>query len=227
MKKAVAHLEQFLDRLEGVTKRAESCSRPCSATCTTSARTSSTRSSATTATRSTIWGKQVPMSAILEKGGRSKRGRDRALGPVGVDLENRCRSASRSRMRAESRSPIVVGGAAINRDFSAGASRSSTRDRVFEPGVFYAKDAFEGPWKSWTAWSRRPAERDVFRKRNPRGSAGTTRARDPRGARRGSLRRADGGAETLHPGPRRPPPPFLRPHGTIDDVRRARFVAVL
>ena len=53
MKKAVAHLEQFLEKPRASPK-GRSCSRPCSATCTTSARTSSTRSSRTTATPSTI-----------------------------------------------------------------------------------------------------------------------------------------------------------------------------
>ena len=44
MKKAVKHLEQFLERAEGYTK-GRSCSRRCTATCTTSASRSSTRSS--------------------------------------------------------------------------------------------------------------------------------------------------------------------------------------
>jgi 5-methyltetrahydrofolate--homocysteine methyltransferase len=39
--------------------------------------------------------------------------------------------------------PIVVGGAAINRDFSRRISFIDG-ERFFEPGLFYAKDAFEG-----------------------------------------------------------------------------------
>ena len=39
--------------------------------------------------------------------------------------------------------PIVVGGAAINRDFGRRIAFIED-ERLFEPGVFYAKDAFEG-----------------------------------------------------------------------------------
>jgi 5-methyltetrahydrofolate--homocysteine methyltransferase len=39
--------------------------------------------------------------------------------------------------------PIVVGGAAINRDFGRRITFVDD-ERLFEPGVFYAKDAFEG-----------------------------------------------------------------------------------
>jgi 5-methyltetrahydrofolate--homocysteine methyltransferase len=38
--------------------------------------------------------------------------------------------------------PVVIGGAAINRDF--GRRTAFAPDRFFDPGVFYAKDAFEG-----------------------------------------------------------------------------------
>ena len=56
---------------------------------------------------------------------------------------NRCRCACASRIRAGSRFPIIVGGAAINRDFGRRIAFVDG-ERYFEPGVFYAKDAFEG-----------------------------------------------------------------------------------
>ena len=40
--------------------------------------------------------------------------------------------------------PVIVGGAAINRDFGRRIALLDEGKRFFEPGVFYAKDAFEG-----------------------------------------------------------------------------------
>jgi 5-methyltetrahydrofolate--homocysteine methyltransferase len=40
--------------------------------------------------------------------------------------------------------PIVIGGAAINREFGKRIALLDEGSRYFEPGVFYAKDAFEG-----------------------------------------------------------------------------------
>src|SRR5207245_11514121 len=42
--------------------------------------------------------------------------------------------------------PVLIGGAAINRDFGLRALYPGGResDDIYEPGVFYCKDAFEG-----------------------------------------------------------------------------------
>ena len=40
--------------------------------------------------------------------------------------------------------PVIVGGAAINRDFGRRIALLDDGARFFEPGLFYAKDAFEG-----------------------------------------------------------------------------------
>src|SRR5207253_11192343 len=42
--------------------------------------------------------------------------------------------------------PVLIGGAAINRDFGLRALYPGGResDEIYEPGVFYCKDAFEG-----------------------------------------------------------------------------------
>jgi 5-methyltetrahydrofolate--homocysteine methyltransferase len=40
--------------------------------------------------------------------------------------------------------PVIVGGAAINRDFGRRIALLDEGKRFFEPGLFYAKDAFEG-----------------------------------------------------------------------------------
>ena len=87
MKRAVAHLENYLDRPARARRRASSCWRPCSATCTTSARTWSARSSRTTATRCIDLGRQVPINVILDKAEQVERRRDRPVGAAGVDVE--------------------------------------------------------------------------------------------------------------------------------------------
>ena len=42
--------------------------------------------------------------------------------------------------------PVLIGGAAINRDFGRRIlyPKGKESDEVYEPGVFYCKDAFEG-----------------------------------------------------------------------------------
>ena len=57
---------------------------------------------------------------------------------------SRCRSACRSRTRAACSFPVIIGGAAINRDFGRRIALLDEGERYFDPGVFYAKDAFEG-----------------------------------------------------------------------------------
>jgi 5-methyltetrahydrofolate--homocysteine methyltransferase len=42
------------------------------------------------------------------------------------------------------RYPVIVGGAAINRDFGRRIALLDEGERFFDPGLFYAKDAFEG-----------------------------------------------------------------------------------
>src|SRR5919198_1707269 len=43
-------------------------------------------------------------------------------------------------------SPVLIGGAAINRDFGRRAlyPKGKESDEIYEPGVFYCKDAFQG-----------------------------------------------------------------------------------
>ena len=59
---------------------------------------------------------------------------------------SRCRCASRSCTQQGLEFPVLIGGAAINRDFGLRALYPGGRDSedVYEPGVFYCKDAFEG-----------------------------------------------------------------------------------
>ena len=128
------------------TRRAPSCSRPCSATCTTSASRSSTRSSPTTATRSST-------SASRSRSGRSSTPREEHKATA-IGLSR----AARLDLQADAAGRA---GAAPARAGVPGADRrrgdqpqlrpphplpraARESEDVYEPGVFYCKDAFEG-----------------------------------------------------------------------------------
>ena len=57
--------------------------------------------------------------------------------------------------------PVLIGGAAINRDFGRRIlyPNGKESDEVYEPGVFYCKDAFAGPGHGRPAGGRRGARR--------------------------------------------------------------------
>ena len=91
-------------------------------------------------------GKQVPISTILDAAEEHRRRPRSASPPCSSRPRSRCRCASRSCTSAGCRYPVLIGGAAINRDFGLRILYPHGRedDAVYEPGVFYCKDAFEG-----------------------------------------------------------------------------------
>jgi len=87
-------------------------------------------------------GKQVPVHTILEKA--------REIGADAIGLSALLVSTSRQMPacvaeldRAGLRFPVLIGGAAIHRDFGRRAALVG-EGRAYEPGVYYCKDAFEG-----------------------------------------------------------------------------------
>ena len=141
MKKAVAHLEQFLEKTEGVTK-----GKVVLATVFGDVHDIGKNLVFTILTNNgyTVYdlGKQVPMNTILEKAVEVNAD---AIG-LSALLVSTSKQMPICVKEQDSRGlafPIVVGGAAINRDFGR---RISFLDdgRPFEAGLFYAKDAFEG-----------------------------------------------------------------------------------
>jgi 5-methyltetrahydrofolate--homocysteine methyltransferase len=87
-------------------------------------------------------GKQVPVHAIVEKA--------REIGADAIGLSALLVSTSRQMPacvaeldRAGLRFPVLIGGAAIHRDFGRRAALVG-EGRAYEPGVYYCKDAFEG-----------------------------------------------------------------------------------
>ncbi len=142
MKKAVAHLEQFLEKKDGVTK-----GKVVLATVFGDVHDIGKNLVNTILTNNgyTVYdlGKQVPMNTILEKAVEVDAD---AIG-LSALLVSTSKQMPICVSEQDSRKldiPIVVGGAAINRDFSRRIGFLDGGERYFEAGVFYAKDAFEG-----------------------------------------------------------------------------------
>ena len=141
MKKAVAHLEQFLERKEGVTK-----GKVVLATVFGDVHDIGKNLVNTILSNNgyTVYdlGKQVPMNTILDKAVEVDAD---AIG-LSALLVSTSKQMPRCVQEQDARGlayPVVVGGAAINRDFGRRIAYAAD-ERFFEPGVFYAKDAFEG-----------------------------------------------------------------------------------
>jgi 5-methyltetrahydrofolate--homocysteine methyltransferase len=159
MKKAVAHLEQFLEKKEGTTK-----GKVVLATVFGDVHDIGKNLVNTILTNNgyTVYdlGKQVPMNTILEKAVEVDAD---AIGLSALLVSTSkqmpiCVSEQDARRLAF---PIVIGGAAINRDFGRRIGFLDEGSRYFEPGVFYAKDAFEG-LEIMDALTAEGARRDEF-----------------------------------------------------------------
>jgi 5-methyltetrahydrofolate--homocysteine methyltransferase len=141
MKKAVAHLEQFLERTEGVSK-----GRVVLATVFGDVHDIGKNLVNTILTNNgyTVYdlGKQVPMSAILDKAVEVNADAI-GLSALLVSTSKQMPVCVKEQDVRGLAFPVVVGGAAINRDFGRRIAFLD-EERVFEPGVYYAKDAFEG-----------------------------------------------------------------------------------
>ena len=141
MKKAVAHLEQFLEKKEGVTK-----GKVVLATVFGDVHDIGKNLVNTILTNNgyTVFdlGKQVPMNTILEKAIEVNADAI-GLSALLVSTSKQMPVCVQEQDARGLRFPVIVGGAAINRDFSRRISLLDG-ERFFEPGLFYAKDAFEG-----------------------------------------------------------------------------------
>ena len=142
MKKAVAHLEQFLEKKEGASK-----GKVVLATVFGDVHDIGKNLVHTILSNNgyTVFdlGKQVPMNTILEKAQEVKAD---AIG-LSALLVSTSKQMPVCVKEQDSRGlafPVLVGGAAINRDFGRRIALLDDGERFFEPGLFYAKDAFEG-----------------------------------------------------------------------------------
>lgn len=141
MKKAVAHLEQFLEKTDGATK-----GKIVLATVFGDVHDIGKNLVGTILSNNgyTVYdlGKQVPMNTIIEKAVEVDAD---AIG-LSALLVSTSKQMPVCVAEQDSRGlhfPVIVGGAAINRDFGRRIALLGG-ERFFEPGLFYAKDAFEG-----------------------------------------------------------------------------------
>jgi 5-methyltetrahydrofolate--homocysteine methyltransferase len=142
MKKAVAHLEQFLEKKEGSTKGKVVLATVFGDVHDIGKNLVNTILSNNGYTVFDL-GKQVPMNTILEKAVE--------VGADAIGLSALLVSTSKQMpvcvQEQDARGltyPVIVGGAAINRDFGRRIALLDDGERFFDPGLFYAKDAFEG-----------------------------------------------------------------------------------
>jgi 5-methyltetrahydrofolate--homocysteine methyltransferase len=142
MKKAVAHLEQFLERREGVTKGTVVLATVFGDVHDIGKNLVHTILANNGYTVHDL-GKQVPVSTILEKAVEVEAD---AIG-LSALLVSTSKQMPICVEEQEARGlhfPVIVGGAAINRDFGRRIALLEDGSRFFEPGLFYARDAFEG-----------------------------------------------------------------------------------
>ena len=142
MKKAVAHLEQFLEKKEGTTKGTVVIATVFGDVHDIGKNLVNTILTNNGYTVHDL-GKQVPMNTILEKAIEVNAD---AIG-LSALLVSTSKQMPICVAEQDARGldfPIIVGGAAINRDFGRRIALLDDGRRFFEPGLFYAKDAFEG-----------------------------------------------------------------------------------
>jgi 5-methyltetrahydrofolate--homocysteine methyltransferase len=141
MKKAVKHLEQFLERAEGYTK-----GKVVLATVYGDVHDIGKSLVNTILSNNgyTVYdlGKQVPVNTIIEKA--LEVGADAiGLSALLVSTSKQMPLCVQELDRRGIDIPVLIGGAAINRRFGR-RTMFVDGDRAYESGVFYCKDAFEG-----------------------------------------------------------------------------------
>ncbi|GAC1571899.1 MAG: methionine synthase [Candidatus Elarobacter sp.] len=141
MKKAVAHLEQFLERKEGVSKGIVVLATVFGDVHDIGKNLVGTILSNNGYTVHDL-GKQVPVNTILDKAVEVNADAI-GLSALLVSTSKQMPTLVKEQASRGLQYPVVIGGAAINRDFGRRVAYAAG-ERFFEPGVFYAKDAFEG-----------------------------------------------------------------------------------
>ena len=141
MKKAVRHLEQFLERQEGFTKGKVVLATVYGDVHDIGKSLVNTILSNNGYTVFDL-GKQVPVNTILDKAvevGADAIGLSALLVSTSKQMPLCVQELDRRGMKI----PVLIGGAAINRRFGRRALFVDG-ERAYAPGVFYCKDAFEG-----------------------------------------------------------------------------------
>jgi 5-methyltetrahydrofolate--homocysteine methyltransferase len=144
MKKAVAQLENYLDRIEGYTKGTVVIATVFGDVHDIG---KSLVNTILTNNGYTVidLGKQVPISTILDAA-QEHQATAIGLSALLVSTSKQMPLCVQELHERELPYPVLIGGAAINRDFGLRIlyPHGTDDDAVYEPGVFYCKDAFEG-----------------------------------------------------------------------------------
>ena len=144
MKRAVARLENYLERIEGHTK-----GRVVIATVFGDVHDIGKSLVNTILTNNGYTvidlGKQVPVDAIIDAAVEHKADAI-GLSALLVSTSKQMPICIGELHERGHEFPVLIGGAAINRDFGRRAlyPKGKESDEVYEPGVFYCKDAFQG-----------------------------------------------------------------------------------
>jgi len=144
MKRAVAQLENYLDRIEGHTK-----GRVVIATVFGDVHDIGKSLVNTILTNNGYTvidlGKQVPVDAIIEAAVENDADAI-GLSALLVSTSKQMPTCVAELHQRGLEFPVLIGGAAINRDFGRRTlyPKGKESDEVYEPGVFYCKDAFQG-----------------------------------------------------------------------------------
>ncbi|HLC05145.1 MAG TPA: methionine synthase [Anaerolineales bacterium] len=141
MKKAVAHLEQFLERREGVTKGSIVLATVYGDVHDIGKNLVKTILSNNGYTVHDL-GKQVPATVIIDKAIEVEADAI-GLSALLVSTSKQMPLIVNELARRNLSIPVLIGGAAINRRFGRRILFTESGD-LYEPGVFYCKDAFEG-----------------------------------------------------------------------------------
>ena len=142
MKKAVAHVEQFLERKEGASKGVVVLATVFGDVHDIGKNLVNTILSNNGYTVHDL-GKQVPMNIILEKAVEVNADAI-GLSALLVSTSKQMPICVHEQDERKLAFPVIIGGAAINRDFGRRIALLDDGTRFFGPGLFYAKDAFEG-----------------------------------------------------------------------------------
>ena len=145
MKRAVAQLENYLERMEGHTK-----GKVVIATVFGDVHDIGKSLVNTILTNNGYTvvdlGKQVPIETIIEAAVENKADAI-GLSALLVSTSKQMPACIQELHQRGLEFPVLIGGAAINRDFGRRVlyPHGKESDEVYEPGVFYCKDAFAGP----------------------------------------------------------------------------------
>ncbi|MGD0197851.1 MAG: homocysteine S-methyltransferase family protein [Solirubrobacteraceae bacterium] len=144
MKRAVARLERYLDRIEGYSKGTVVLATVFGDVHDIG---KSLVNTILTNNGYTVvdLGKQVPISAILDAA-QEHDATAIGLSALLVSTSKQMPACIAELHERGLAYPVLVGGAAINRDFGLRIlyPRGGDSEEIYEPGVFYCKDAFEG-----------------------------------------------------------------------------------